>query len=204
MSEMATTNDGLVDSLHLLIVCTANRCRSPIAATWLRSKVALDEVARDRIEVRSAGFLEPGQAVPELGVALMAHRAVDVSGHRSATLDRAILEWADLILPMERTHVRRIVAGVPELWSRTFTIKEFVRRATQVGPRAAGTQLDVWLAEVGAGRRLQDLVGPSADDDVRDPFAAKRRVWQSVIDELDGLTAQVVTLLGVTPDRGQP
>ena len=70
---------------------------------------------------------------------------------------------------MERRHVREVVVLDQRAWSRAFTLKELVRRASEVGPRASEESLAEWLQRVNAGRRPADLLGQSRDDDVADP-----------------------------------
>src|SRR5688572_15173765 len=78
--------------------------------------------------VHSAGLLSPGQRVPDHGVAVMAARGYDTTGHRSRRLSAKLVEPADLIVAMAREHVAEVVAANPSAWGRTFTLKELVRR----------------------------------------------------------------------------
>src|SRR5688572_16289124 len=98
--------------------------------------------------VRSAGrWYACGQ--PSLGaVAAMATRGLDLNAHRSRLTTPDLLAGADLVLTMERAHVREAVATNPAAWPKTFTLKELVRRATAVGPRHPEQPLDDWLASL--------------------------------------------------------
>ena len=63
----------------MLFLCTGNSCRSQMAEGFLRS------MAGGRFEVRSAGT-EP-QGVNPAAVAVMAEAGIDISGHRSESVE---------------------------------------------------------------------------------------------------------------------
>jgi protein-tyrosine phosphatase len=96
---------------------------------------------------------------------------------------------------MARNHVREAIVAVPDAWPRSFTLKELVRRGELCGPRRPGQPLDEWLAAVHAGRRLPDLLGDSAVDDVADPIGKPRRAYERTAKELDDLTSRLARLL---------
>ena len=62
---------------RILFVCTANRCRSPMAAALLRRDLAA--LGLD-VDVRSAGLLTPGHAVPTPGRVVAREHGLDVDG----------------------------------------------------------------------------------------------------------------------------
>jgi protein-tyrosine-phosphatase len=166
-----------------------------VAAELLR-----DRVGHGSIEIGSAGLHGQAMPVPEIGVELMRRRGLDLSGHRSQLLDPPMLHGADLVLGMERRHAREIVASSPELWPRTFVMKDFVHRAETVGPLLPGVSVQEWLDGVGRDRQRRDLLGGAsggrpAADEVPDPFGRSESTWASVIEELDDLADRIVTLL---------
>lgn len=64
---------------RVLILCTGNSARSQMAEGWLR------HLAGDRFDVASAGT-HPSQVNP-LAIAAMRERDVDISAHRSKSVD---------------------------------------------------------------------------------------------------------------------
>lgn len=179
---------------RVLVLCSANRCRSPLAAALLRAELAGGPWP---VVVASAGvspFAASGLAVPEDGRRVALRRGVDLAGHASAAVGQAALCAADLVLAMDRSHVREAVVVEPACWPRTFTLKELVRRARDVGPRPDGAPLRAWLEEVGADRSRDGLAGWSEHDDVEDPFGRGPRAWEALADELSGLVRAVVAL----------
>lgn len=163
-----------------------------------------DRLARRGVDahVHSAGLIEGGRPATDHGVAIFRELGLDLSAHRSRTMDDTLLAGADLILGMAREHVREAVVRVPEIWPRTFTIKEAVRRASDIGARALGQPFDEWLAKVHAGRAHTDLLGENPADDVADPYGTSRASYERTADELVDLVDRFVDLAfptGVKP-----
>jgi protein-tyrosine phosphatase len=149
-----------------------------------------------KADIGSAGLLTEGwEATPE-AVASMATRGFDTSGHRSRRVTAEMVRDADLVVAMAREHVREAVALAPETWPRVFTLKELVRRGEGVGPRRPGQSVSDWLAAVHHGRRPDDLLGFSPDDDVADPIGRPQAAYDRTAAELDGLVTRLAALLG--------
>lgn len=162
-----------------------------MAEVLLRQR--LEQAGAD-VTVASAGLLESGNRAHDLGIDVLRSRGLDMTPHRSRTMTRELLASADLILAMARGHVREAVVAAPEVWPRTFTLKELVRRGGAAGPRSPDEPLDAWLARAGQGRRVAELTGASADDDVADPIGLPRPAYERMADELDGLLDRLVSL----------
>lgn len=156
-----------------------------------------DRLYRARIDatVASAGLLESSNSASMHGVEILGERGIDLSEHRSRTMSAAMLLGVDLILAMAREHVREAVVLAPEVWPRTFTLKELVRRGQRVGPRFADQPLHRWLSYLHAGRSVRDLAGTSANDDVADPIGGPRSSYERMVAELDDLLDQAFWLV---------
>ncbi len=146
-------------------------------------------------QVHSAGLLRAGQPASASSVDLLAQRGIDASGHRSTTMTARLLDESDLVVGMAREHVREAVVTAPGCWPYAFTLKELVRRATDIGPRCAGQSVSDWLAALHAGRRTADLMGSSTADDVADPIGQHRSVYVAMVDEVEGLVDSLCRLL---------
>jgi protein-tyrosine phosphatase len=143
--------------------------------------------------VHSAGLLDDGMVPPYDALAVMADMGLDTSRHHSRRMTVEMLETSDLVIGMARRHVQEAVALVPSSWPKTFTLKEFVRRAASVGHRQPRQPFDEWVAKVHAGRSRADMLGSSADD-VGDPIGMSRRVYERTAGEIHGLVTKLVEL----------
>src|SRR4051812_30588262 len=76
---------------------------------------------------------------------------LDLSEHISAPVDPAAVRAADLVIGLERRHVQEIVLMDPPGFAKTFTLKELVRRGTEVGPRRREQSVAEWLDLVHQG-----------------------------------------------------
>ncbi len=102
----------------ILLVCTGNLCRSPMAAALLRRYLDEDDARRDW-RVLSAGlWAEDGEPASTGAVMAMAERGIDLTGHRSRRLTRQMVEEADLILGMTPGHVEAMQQAFPEARER--------------------------------------------------------------------------------------
>lgn len=145
-------------------------------------------------KVSSAGEFRSGLPAADGSIRTMAARGLDLGGHRSRTVAYEHLAEADLVVAMARRHVRQAVITAPEVWPRTFTLKELVRRGEAVGPRPAGQPLQDWLARIHLGRQTTDLVGDHPDDDIEDPIGAPDRVYEAVAAEIEDLVLRLVAV----------
>ena len=146
--------------------------------------------------VSSAGLLYDGEPASPPGVEVLRARGVDISGHLSRIMQPEHLAAADLIVAMGRKHAREAVVMDRSVLSRTFTLKELVRRATELPPMV-GQSTDDYLTELTAGRAARELLGDSDDDDIVDPIGKPIRAYERTAEELDTLIDRMV---GLIPD----
>jgi protein-tyrosine phosphatase len=173
---------------RLLVVCTANVCRSAVAERML-ARALSGRVDVDGAEwvVRSAGTASVRAPMDRHTVAAAAAVGLTLDGHVARHLSSEIIatDGADLVLTMTREHLRTVVGLDPSAWPRTFTLKEFARRASaipQVGSDQGGFQ--AWRARLAEGRRAAGLMKPDPDDDVVDPYGEPRRSHDLMVETL--------------------
>jgi protein-tyrosine phosphatase len=181
----------MVSGSQVLILCTANVCRSPMAQALLTDRLT---ALGSRAAVRSGGMLAGGEPPRPEAMAVMAGYGLDITAHRSRQATAEDLEAADLTLAMAREHVRYAVVTAPAVWPRAFTLKELVRRGGTVGPRAEGEDLAAWLARAHDGRERSALLGDSAADDVADPAGGPPAGYAETAAALAGLLDQLAGL----------
>lgn len=99
---------------HILVLCTGNICRSPIAEVLLRRAVGPAGV-----QVASAGTAAlVGAPADPIARALMAERGIDISAHVARQATGEMLSRAELILVSERAHLQWVVDRYPALRGR--------------------------------------------------------------------------------------
>lgn len=112
----------------LLLVCTANVCRSPlaqaiVAEAWGRI------VGLSGVRVESAGIrATPEQAICSLVADdLSAHGLLSVArAHQARAVSRELVHDASLVITFERSQRSRIAELVPGQQSKVFTLREAV------------------------------------------------------------------------------
>lgn len=177
-------------ALNVGVLCSANVCRSPMAEVLLRERADSYNVG---LAVVSAGMIGTGGRADPAAIRVMDRQGLDLDGHRSVAVGGLDLNSLDLVLTMERDHLREIVVGQPHLWGRTFTIKEYVRRAGAAAPRLIEQPWSAWLDRVGGGRSRTELLGADDVDDVEYPAPPTLRAVGITARELAALSDDVVT-----------
>lgn len=153
--------------------------------------------------VESAGLVTQGQEASRHGVTAMARRGIDIDAHRSRRLTSYLVDEADLIVGMERQHVREVAVLAPAAFERTFTLPELARAATALGPRARDEPLDDWLRRAAAGRRPADMLGHDPADEVADPIGRSAKHYERTATEIEGLVRVVVDHLYPDENRNR-
>jgi protein-tyrosine phosphatase len=152
----------------ILFVCRANLCRSPSAEVMCAR--ALGALHVDAA-VASAGMeVVEGQVPPDDFVELAELRGIDLRAHRPTAFTDELGRASDLVLTMTRELLRNMVVATPQVWPRSFTLLELVRRGTTTTPPAPGDTLATWVARVHASRDRAELLSADPVDDLRDPM----------------------------------
>lgn len=126
---------------HIMVICTANICRSPVAEALLRDRLAKEGLAG--WEVSSAGtWAEVGQRASAYGTQIMAELGLDIHNHRSRPVQPTDLAQADLILCMETGHVEALRAEFPHLTSRIYLLTEMSGQSYSVHDPYGGPRIE--------------------------------------------------------------
>ncbi len=106
----------------ILVLCTGNACRSPMAEGFLRKYLK----AEDGFEITSAGISAvDGQPPTATAVEVMNEQGIDISAYLSAAFYSGLAETADLILVMSQMHKDCLKRQVEGIGKKIFLYKEF-------------------------------------------------------------------------------
>jgi protein-tyrosine phosphatase len=192
---------------EILTVCTGNICRSPLAETLLRTRLA---PYSPRVSSAGTMGLDDAPMTPEavrLAVAFGVAQNV-AEAHRSGYLTDAELRSPDLILAMSREHRRRIVELAPARLRSAFTLREFARLAAETtdeeiaaaaltGGADGSARARAAVAAVAAQRGMSAPPADPADDDVIDPYRRSWETYQLSASQLVPAVDQVVRVMSI-------
>lgn len=103
---------------RILIVCTGNTCRSPMAEYLLRDMIEKQGMS-DEIQVTSAGIAAfGGEAANEKAIVALKERQIDASAHTAKQITPELIDWATRIYVMSEAHKAAIVSVIPEAVSK--------------------------------------------------------------------------------------
>ena len=160
---------------ELVLICTGNRVRSPVAEGFMR---ALTDGLR--VNVSSVGVLDVGSvpALPE-AIETAAALGLDISGHRARCVLAHDLSGADLVVGFERRHVATAVVDARAPRERTFGILELVELLERIDPPRATTPEE---RARGAVARAHALRRSDAElQELPDPLGGSRDVYRETI-----------------------
>jgi protein-tyrosine phosphatase len=117
---------------NILVLCTANICRSPLAEGLLRHRLE----ARPDITVRSAGVAAMVGARPHPIVLDMLRKAQihNMREHQARQCDLALLRQSDLVLVMEQSHLKWLSSSYPQFHGRSFLMGHWRQRSEVPDP----------------------------------------------------------------------
>ena len=178
---------------QVLVVCTANVCRSPMGAVLLQRTLANAGLP---ITVASAGVRASEHSLPvdPLAVEAMARRGLDIAAHQPTQVTPAMVAAADLVLTMTRHDLREVVVASPDGFAKTFTVKQVIRRSAEVRCEPGW---ESWLTALNQGRTTRDLIAHQPADDIPDPYGRPLAEHLACADELATCADQLALVLSV-------
>lgn len=113
--------------MRIVVVCTGNLCRSPMAEAALRRRLAT--LGAGHVTVRSMGVMGiVGAPASELAQTVCREHGLDISAHRSRGLVAGELAGAHAVLVMELVHKEQIAAVCPWAAGRVALFGAWPRR----------------------------------------------------------------------------
>lgn len=186
----------LSEPARILVVCTANIARSPLAEVLLRAHVQQRSLT-EQVAVASAGVhARPGQAAADSSREIATTWGLDLAAHLSQPATSELVGHADLVVTMsarQRDHLGGSVRGVH---ARTFTLKELARLLDEVDTDLGEPGADRVRAATTAAHRRRPLSRPSeGGEDIADPFGGPHDGYVTMANELVGLHERIAPVL---------
>lgn len=111
---------------HIVMVCSGNTCRSPMAEALLKDKLSRAMGEETTVSVSSAGlFAFEGEPASAPAIETMKGYGIEIEAHRARPLTAELAGKADLILAMTEAHKEAILRRYPEIRGKVFTLAEF-------------------------------------------------------------------------------
>lgn len=198
--------------MNVLVVCTGNVCRSPVAEQLLAAR--LDAAGIADVRVASAGTRALAGRPMTAEAADLLRRYGGVPGdHVARQLTEQLALEADLVLTATRAQRAEVAELVPRAARRTYTLREFARVLQFVASEDA---LDTpGTLGTGAGSRMQRAADAASrsrghapppsdpnDDDILDPYRASHAVYDEAGRLIDDAVDAVVTALAAPSVSG--
>lgn len=109
--------------IRVLVICTGNTCRSPMAEVALRALLSPELEAQVEVASAGTGAGEGAPATP-LAIATVASHGLHLEGHRARALTPRLVREADLILAMEPRHAEWARSLAPDSRDRIHLVTD--------------------------------------------------------------------------------
>ena len=109
---------------QVLLVCTGNTCRTPMAEGILKARLA--EQGAQMVHVKSAGIgAMDGMPASFIGVSVSRMHNVNIMHHRSQQVTKKLMDKSDLVLVMAENHMNYMHEKFPQHLHKVHLLKNF-------------------------------------------------------------------------------
>ena len=113
-------------TLNILFVCTGNTCRSAMAEAAARGMIAQQPEEYKDVQVTSAGVMcaGPSPASPQ-AIVVAAEHGCDLSQFTAKQVTPELLEAADYVFAMTRSHKQMLEYAMPQCSGKVFLLTAY-------------------------------------------------------------------------------
>ena len=182
-----------MSAVRILLVCTGNICRSPLAEQLLRARF---QALGLQAEVRSAGTraMVASPMTDEAAALALKYGAHSID-HSARQLTEQLVADADLILTATRDHRREVVTLLPKATRYTFTLNQFARLVSAAEAEPSASAFSAFVASIAATRGLHPSPNPPTLDDIDDPYRQSAAVYSRVAAIIDDSVTTIAAAL---------
>ena len=132
----------------ILVVCTGNTCRSPMAAKLLEHALTAEKAPLNQFTVESAGVsAATGESASDNSVAALKKVNIDLSQHKSQPVTQELIDRAFVILGMTDSHLDTLkFYNQQNLPEHIYLFREFVEPGRSEIPDPFGQNFDAYQA----------------------------------------------------------
>lgn len=175
---------------ELMVVCTANICRSPLMMAMLDREGRRRAGPDAPLLVSSSGVQGlQGEGPAPLSAEEATRRRLDLTEHRARVTDQAMLWRSDLVITMSERQRGMLVRLLPSAAKHTFTVRELARLLTALKPIDEDLPLRErvrFVTRLAHGARAY-VPRPRRPEDVRDPYGGPPEGYVHMARQLDEL-----------------
>lgn len=114
-------------SKEIVFVCTANTCRSPMAAALFRHALAAQDEPLKSLKVTSAGVTaHPGQTASSNSVAALEKVDIKLESHKSQSLSQELVDNALAFFCMTDSHLAMLNYQIDPPPPNAFLMRQFI------------------------------------------------------------------------------
>ncbi|MDV2981903.1 UNVERIFIED_CONTAM: low molecular weight protein-tyrosine-phosphatase [Actinomycetes bacterium ARC8] len=149
---------------RIMIVCTGNICRSPMAESMLKNALKDAEVSQVEVISRAITDGDVGKRIDERAASTLRSHGLDAAEHIAAQIDSDEIAKMDLVLAMDTDHFEDLV---PELAEIDPSERPQLRMFRSFDPGTASSPhdqqgiYDPWYGDAGDFRETWKLISAS-------------------------------------------
>ena len=194
------------DTMNILIVCTGNICRSPLAEKLLQARLTAAGIPAIVTSAGTRAMVE--HPMTDEAAFLATQYGAEPTLHAAQQLTTDRIAAADLVLTATREHRGEVVSLHPRANRYAYTLNQFARLVAEspvseppvVEPVETLT-ISNFLAEINATKGLSLPPAQPDDDDIEDPYRRSAEVYDRVGQIIDTAVTTIANALASTPGR---